>query len=85
MPADPEDPPLLHRHWRRVVAGRGTDTDAEAPVGANRVRAIHQPGQEGPRSGTRRSAASLELSLREALPLGHGYIGTEHLLLGFDP
>ncbi|HEY3941025.1 MAG TPA: Clp protease N-terminal domain-containing protein [Acidimicrobiales bacterium] len=25
---------------------------------------------------------SLELSLREALRLGHGYIGTEHLLLG---
>ena len=24
----------------------------------------------------------LELSLREALPLGHNYIGTEHILLG---
>lgn len=29
-----------------------------------------------------RAKAMLELSLREALGLGHGYIGTEHLLLG---
>jgi len=27
----------------------------------------------------------LELSLREALQLGHNYIGTEHILLGPDP
>lgn len=31
---------------------------------------------------TPRSKAALEASLRAALALGHGYIGTEHLLLG---
>jgi ATP-dependent Clp protease ATP-binding subunit ClpC len=31
---------------------------------------------------TPRAKKSLELSLREALTLGHNYIGTEHLLLG---
>ena len=31
---------------------------------------------------TPRSKKVLELSLREALQLGHNYIGTEHLLLG---
>jgi hypothetical protein len=31
---------------------------------------------------TPRAKKVLELSLREALHLGHGYIGTEHLLLG---
>jgi len=31
---------------------------------------------------TPRAKKSLELSLREALQLGHNYIGTEHILLG---
>ena len=31
---------------------------------------------------TLRAKKVLELSLREALQLGHSYIGTEHLLLG---
>jgi ATP-dependent Clp protease ATP-binding subunit ClpC len=31
---------------------------------------------------TRRAKSALELSLREALRLGHHYIGTEHLVLG---
>ncbi len=31
---------------------------------------------------TPRAKKTLELSLREALALGHGYIGTEHILLG---
>src|SRR6266496_2988362 len=31
---------------------------------------------------TRRAKKVLELSLREALQLGHNYIGTEHILLG---
>lgn len=31
---------------------------------------------------TPRAKKTLELSLREALNLGHGYIGTEHILLG---
>jgi ATP-dependent Clp protease ATP-binding subunit ClpC len=48
------------------------------------------PGEatgEDARPFTPRAKKILELSLREALGLGHGYIGTEHLLLGLlrDP
>jgi Clp amino terminal domain, pathogenicity island component len=49
------------------------------------VEEIIGPGQEAP-SGhipfTPRAKKVLELSLREALQLGHDYIGTEHILLG---
>src|SRR3954453_8367882 len=44
------------------------------------------PGAPGTASGappfTPRSKQVLELSMKEALQLGHNYIGTEHLLLG---
>src|SRR3954471_2077925 len=43
---------------------------------------------EGSPSGhipfTARAKKVLELSLREALALGHNYIGTEHILLGLE-
>ena len=49
------------------------------------VEEIIGPGQQAP-SGhipfTPRAKKVLELSLREALQLGHNYIGTEHILLG---
>jgi ATP-dependent Clp protease ATP-binding subunit ClpA len=49
------------------------------------VEAIIGQGQQAP-SGhipfTLRAKKVLELSLREALQIGHNYIGTEHLLLG---
>jgi ATP-dependent Clp protease ATP-binding subunit ClpC len=49
------------------------------------VQEIIGPGQQAP-SGhipfTPRAKKVLELSLREALQLGHNYIGTEHILLG---
>ena len=49
------------------------------------VQEIIGRGQQAP-SGhipfTPRAKKVLELSLREALQLGHGYIGTEHILLG---
>src|SRR5207253_339394 len=49
------------------------------------VEEIIGQGQQAP-SGhipfTPRAKKVLELSLREALQLGHNYIGTEHLLLG---
>ncbi|MGO9778818.1 MAG: Clp protease N-terminal domain-containing protein, partial [Streptosporangiaceae bacterium] len=49
------------------------------------VEEIVGPGQQAP-SGhipfTPRAKKVLELSLREALQLGHNYIGTEHILLG---
>jgi hypothetical protein len=41
-----------------------------------------QMEQSGHIPFTPRAKKSLELSLREALELGHGYIGTGHLLLG---
>src|SRR5690606_14501765 len=49
------------------------------------VEEIIGQGQQSP-SGhipfTPRAKKVLELSLREALQLGHNYIGTEHILLG---
>jgi ATP-dependent Clp protease ATP-binding subunit ClpC len=50
-----------------------------------RVREIIGQGQSAPTSHlpfTPRAKKVLELSFREALQLGHDYIGTEHLLLG---
>jgi hypothetical protein len=43
-------------------------------------RGVEQPGGHIP--FTPRAKKVLELSLREALELGHNYIGTEHILLG---
>ena len=54
-----------------------------------RPRGRGAPGQPGKSAGTDghipftpRAKKTLELSLREALSLGHNYIGTEHILLG---
>jgi ATP-dependent Clp protease ATP-binding subunit ClpC len=49
-------------------------------VAAVGVGKTAQPGKHIP--FTPRAKKTLELSLREALNLGHGYIGTEHILLG---
>jgi ATP-dependent Clp protease ATP-binding subunit ClpC len=49
------------------------------------IQSIIGQGQSAPTSHipfTPRAKKVLELSLREALQLGHNYIGTEHLLLG---
>jgi ATP-dependent Clp protease ATP-binding subunit ClpA len=50
------------------------------------VTKIVKPGEPGNASGappfTPRSKKVLDLSMKEALELGHNYIGTEHLLLG---
>jgi ATP-dependent Clp protease ATP-binding subunit ClpC len=49
------------------------------------VAEVSGPGEEPPAGQipfTPRTKAVLELSLREALALGHNYIGTEHILLG---
>ncbi len=51
----------------------------------DRVVAIVGPGEEatsGQIPFTPRAKKVLELALREALSLGHNYIGTEHILLG---
>lgn len=49
------------------------------------VRRRHPPGavrRDGHIPYDRHAKKALELGLREALQLGHSYIGTEHLLLG---
>src|SRR5438105_4022266 len=51
----------------------------------NQVEEIIGQGQQAPTGHipfTPRAKKVLELSLREALQLGHNYIGTEHILLG---
>jgi len=50
------------------------------------VEEIVGRGQEGPQRGhlpfTPQAKKTLQLSMREAIALGHAYIGTEHILLG---
>jgi ATP-dependent Clp protease ATP-binding subunit ClpC len=50
------------------------------------VEEVVGPGQPGPQRGhlpfTPRAKKILQLSMREAIALGHAYIGTEHILLG---
>ena len=68
----------------RVLAGFDVDLDGVRQL----VREIVGVASEGdePVVGhipfTPRAKTLLELSLREALQLGHNYIGTEHILLG---
>jgi dihydroneopterin aldolase len=65
----------------RALEGLGTNLDAVR----REVASIIGQGQEVPRGNipfTPRSKKVLELSLKEALRLGHNYIGTEHILLG---
>ena len=59
----------LGSRWRRCAPGRGDHRPGPAGAGG------HIPF-------TPRAKKVLELSLREALQLGHNYIGTEHILLG---
>jgi len=48
----------------------------------SKLRKIRKAVSAGSPPFTPRAKKALELSLREALTLGHNYIGTEHLLLG---
>lgn len=65
----------------RALHELGADTDTV------RSRVMEQIGPGGPAPTdqipfTPRAKKTMELSLQEALKLGHNYIGTEHLLLG---
>jgi ATP-dependent Clp protease ATP-binding subunit ClpA len=62
---------------RLGVSLEGTRAAVEEIIGAGTMAA-----PEGHIPFTPRSKKVLELSLREALQLGHNYIGTEHILLG---
>ncbi len=68
------------------VAGRALHSLGISPEDVRtRIEEIVGPGSEPPTGHipfTPRGKKVLELSLREALQLGHNYIGTEHILLG---
>jgi ATP-dependent Clp protease ATP-binding subunit ClpC len=74
-----------------IHEGEGVAAKALEALGINldavreQVQEIIGQGQTPPTGHipfTPRAKKVLELSLREALQLGHSYIGTEHLLLG---
>jgi ATP-dependent Clp protease ATP-binding subunit ClpC len=75
---------LLHQ-GTGTAARALTAVDVTLPAARDQVVAIIGRGQQQP-SGhipfTPRAKKALELSLRESLQLGDGYIGTGHLLLG---
>jgi ATP-dependent Clp protease ATP-binding subunit ClpC len=73
-------------HEGEGVAARALEAlNISLDAARRRVEEIIGQGQADPRGHipfTPRAKKVLELSLREALQLGHNYIGTEHLLLG---
>ena len=75
----------LLREDEGVAAKALTTLDVSLEAVRRDVGEIVGRGQEVPRGHipfTPRAKKVLELSLREALQLGHNYIGTEHILLG---
>jgi ATP-dependent Clp protease ATP-binding subunit ClpC len=66
----------------RVLRGFGIEVDAVRAVVRSRIgEGDAEPAEQIP--FTTHAKQTLELSLREALSLGHNHIGTEHVLLGF--
>jgi ATP-dependent Clp protease ATP-binding subunit ClpA len=76
----------LIREDQGIAAKALKSLDVELQAIRGRVREICGEGDEDKLEGhipfTPRAKLVLELSLREALELGHTYIGTEHILLG---
>jgi ATP-dependent Clp protease ATP-binding subunit ClpC len=66
----------------RVLGRLGIEIDAVRAVVRSRVGEGEEEAS-GQIPFTPHAKETLELSLREALSLGHKFIGTEHLLLGF--
>ncbi|MGA8987896.1 ATP-dependent Clp protease ATP-binding subunit [Aeromicrobium sp.] len=73
-------------HEGEGVAAKALESlDISLEAVRGQVEDIIGQGQQAPRGHipfTPRAKKVLELSLREALQLGHNYIGTEHILLG---
>ena len=73
-------------HEEQGVAARAlTELDISLEAVRTEVKEIVGQGQSPPTGHipfTPRAKKVLELSLREAIQLGHNYIGTEHILLG---
>ena len=82
----------LVRETGGVAAQAMESLGVTAEAARERVRVIDgpgkpgAPGQPGGKPGhlpfTPHGRMTLQLALREAMALGHGYIGTEHILLG---
>jgi ATP-dependent Clp protease ATP-binding subunit ClpC len=75
----------LLREQEGVAARALASLDVELEVARERVEEIVGRGETVPGAHipfTPRAKKVLELALREALQLGHTYIGTEHILLG---
>ena len=81
----------LDQRRGRYVGGLGDDdAEALASIGIDLEEVLRSIDEPTPARGRRRrhrkfakaSKKVLECSLREAIDLGHGYIGTDHLLLG---
>ncbi len=66
----------------KVLVELGADLEAMRTRVVETVAAGAPGSVTGPQPFTPRAKRVLELSLREALDLGHNYIGTEHIILG---
>ena len=66
----------------RALLSLGISLDAVRQRVEEIIGRGQQPAASGPIPFTPRAKKVLELSLREALQLGHTHIGTEHILLG---
>ena len=77
---------LLHEQEglaARAIAALGVSPEAaRAALGAALPAAMPDGALPGHVPFDSRTMKVLELTLREALALGHNYIGTEHILLG---
>jgi ATP-dependent Clp protease ATP-binding subunit ClpA len=76
----------LIREEQGIAAKALAALDIELQAVRDRVKEVCGEGDEHQHEGhipfTPRAKLVLEMSLREALQLGHDYIGTEHILLG---
>jgi ATP-dependent Clp protease ATP-binding subunit ClpA len=91
LDASPEKvlPELAERVGRRVEGLGDEDAEALATIGIDLEEVLRRlgdvPSERQPRGRprfTKESKKVLELALREAIALQHGYIGNEHVLLG---
>ena len=77
----PVDEEAAERAVFELLTALGVDLDAlRERVEAGLVASDAELGEQIPFSGPAKKV--LELVFREALRLGHNYVGTEHLLLG---
>lgn len=65
----------------QALVAMGTDLDSVRAAVADTI-GVGRSAPSGQIPFTPRSKRVLELTLREALQLGHNYLGTEHILLG---